>query len=209
MLGCIVDLTKAQSDFQGSWTQCDGLSPIHYQTTTLVIVELLWIGPWNLNETDFFPQDNAFWKSAKCQTFCLRLNVLTHWGWLTHICVSDQCQAIIWTNAGILSIRPFGTNMNEIFIKIQQISFKKMHLKISSGRFRPFCPSLNVLNMCESSLLGSTPMKPLQWHSMFAACGTWHDQIPNEVVIGNTRGQEWSLAKSRPHQCLQHVQMKC
>ena len=40
-----------------------------------------------------------------------------------------QHQAIIWTNAGILSIKPQGTYFNEILIDIQIFSFKKMHLK--------------------------------------------------------------------------------
>ena len=52
---------------------------------------------------------------------------LTHWGRVTHICVSnlttigscnglspEQRQAIIWTNAGILLIVPLGTNISEI-----------------------------------------------------------------------------------------------
>ena len=67
-----------------------------------------------------------------------------------------QCQAIIWTNAEILSIRPLGTNFIEILIKIQTFPFKEMHLKKSSAnKWRPFCLSLNVLikplgtNICE------------------------------------------------------------
>ena len=45
---------------------------------------------------------------------------------------------IIWTNAGILLlIRILGTNFIEIFIKIHIFSFKKMHLKMSSGKCRP------------------------------------------------------------------------
>ena len=44
-----------------------------------------------------------------------------------------QRQAIIWTNAGILLIGPLGTNFSEIVIEIHIVSFKKMHLKISSG----------------------------------------------------------------------------
>ena len=84
--------------------------------------------------------------------------LLTHWGWVTHICVgkltiigSDnglspgQCQAIIWTNAGILLIRPLGTNFSQILIGIQTFSFKKMHLKMSSAKWHPFCLGLNVL----------------------------------------------------------------
>ena len=49
-------------------------------------------------------------------------------------------QAIIWTNAEILLIEPLGTNFSEIQIKIQNFSFMKMHLQMSSGKWRPFCP---------------------------------------------------------------------
>ena len=54
-------------------------------------------------------------------------------------------QAIIWTNAGILLIEPLGTNFSEILIGIPTFSFKKMHLKMSSAKWRPFCLGLNVL----------------------------------------------------------------
>ena len=83
---------------------------------------------------------------------------LTHWGRVTHICVSKltiiasdnglspgRRQAIIWTSAGILLIEPLGTNFNEILIEMHTFSFKKMHLKMSSGKWRPFCLNLNVL----------------------------------------------------------------
>ena len=56
-----------------------------------------------------------------------------------------QRQAIIWTSAGILLIRPLGTHSSEILIGVQTFSFKKMHLKMSSAKWRPFCPGLNVL----------------------------------------------------------------
>ena len=78
-------------------------------------------------------------------------NWLTHWGRATHICVgkltiigSDnglspgRRQSIIWTIAGILIIGPLGTNFSEILIGIQTFSFKKMHLKMSSAKWRPF-----------------------------------------------------------------------
>ena len=84
---------------------------------------------------------------------------LTHWGRVTHICVSkiiiigsdnglspDRRQAIIWTNAGILLIGPWGTNFSEISIGIQTFSFKKMHVKMSSAKWRPFCLGLNMLS---------------------------------------------------------------
>ena len=41
-------------------------------------------------------------------------------------------QAITWTNADLLSVRPLGTKFNEIRIKIQNFSSMKMHLKMSS-----------------------------------------------------------------------------
>ena len=59
-------------------------------------------------------------------------------------------QAIIWTYAGILFIRLLGTNFNEILIEIWTFSFKKMHLKMSSGKWRPSCPAsmLKLKNGC-------------------------------------------------------------
>ena len=94
--------------------------------------------------------------SANDQTLFVRC--LTHWGRVTHICVSNltiigsdnglspgRRQAITWTNVGILLIGPLGTNFGEMLIKIHIFSFKKIHLKMSSGKWRPFCLGLNVL----------------------------------------------------------------
>ena len=82
----------------------------------------------------------------------------THWGWVTHICVSkltitdsdnglspSRRQAIIWTSAGILSIGPLGTNISEILIEIITFSFKEMRLKVSSAKWRPYCLGRNLL----------------------------------------------------------------
>ena len=86
-------------------------------------------------------------------------NELTHWGRVTDICIgkltiigSDNGllpawrQAIISTNARILLIGPLGTNFSEILIGIQTFSFTKMHLKMSSAKWRPFCLGPNELN---------------------------------------------------------------
>ena len=54
-------------------------------------------------------------------------------------------QAIIWTNAWILLIGPLETNFREILIITHAFSFKKMHVKMSSGKWRPFCLGLNLL----------------------------------------------------------------
>ena len=84
----------------------------------------------------------------------------THWGRVMHICISKLTiigsdngllpgwhQAIIWTNAGILLIWSLGTNFSEMSIEIYTFSFKKMHLKMSSGKWWPFCLTLNVVNI--------------------------------------------------------------
>ena len=86
--------------------------------------------------------------------------VLTHWGRVMHIFVGkltnidsdnglapQRRQAIIWTNVGILLIEPLGTNFSEFLIRIHTFSFKKIHLKMSSGKWRPFCVGLNVLTL--------------------------------------------------------------
>ena len=51
-----------------------------------------------------------------------------------------RCQAITRTNAGVLSIRPLGTRFSDIGVKIQDFSFKKMHLKMLLLKYRTFCP---------------------------------------------------------------------
>ena len=98
------------------------------------------------------------WKRIICE-MGIEPHALTHWGRVTHICVSyiitigsdnglspGRRQAIIWTNDGILLIGPLGTNFNEILIEIHTFSFKKIHVKMSSAKWRPFCLGLNVLN---------------------------------------------------------------
>ena len=79
---------------------------------------------------------------------------------MTHLCVSKLAiivsdndlspgrrQAIIWNNAGILSIGILGTNFSQIPGKIHSFSFKKMHFKMSSAKGRLFSLSLNELTL--------------------------------------------------------------
>ena len=62
-------------------------------------------------------------------------------------------QAITWPSAELLSIWPLEINFSQILTKIQTFSFKKMPVKMSSGKWRPFCPSLNVLNGVHSAAI--------------------------------------------------------
>ena len=72
-------------------------------------------------------------------------------------------QAIIWTNAGILLIGPLGTKFSENLIEIYTFPFKKMHLKMSSGKWRPFCLGLDVLKIViAASVCASIAMFVLQ-----------------------------------------------
>ena len=102
--------------------------------------------------------------------------LLTHWGRVTHICVGkltiigsdnglspERRQAIIWTNAGILFIGPLRTTFSEILIEVLTFSFKKMRLKVSSGKWRPFCLGLNVLKT-KIDLTVVSDAVTLMWH---------------------------------------------
>ena len=113
-----------------------------------IICELIRVLKLGLNE---FPQDFSY-------KLINHTSGLTHWGRVRHIFVGyltiigpdnglspGRRQAIIWTNAGILSIGPLGTNFSEILIEIYTFSFKKMHWKMLSGKWRSFCVGLNVL----------------------------------------------------------------
>ena len=97
------------------------------------------------------PSDLPCWEWEHENIFEFLIISITHWGRATHICVgkltiigSDngmspgRRQAIIWTIAGMLLIGPLGTNFSEILIGIQTFSFKKMHLKMASAKWRPF-----------------------------------------------------------------------
>ena len=53
-------------------------------------------------------------------------------------------QAIIWNNAEMLLIGTLGTNFSEILSEIHTFSFKKMHLKMSSAKWRQLCLDLNM-----------------------------------------------------------------
>ena len=59
--------------------------------------------------------------------------------------IGAKSSSEIWTSAAVLLIRHLGTNFSEVLIAFHTFSFKKMHLKMSPGKWRPFCLGLNVL----------------------------------------------------------------
>ena len=124
---------------------------------------------------------------------------LTHWGRVTRICISkltiigsdnglssDRRQAIIWTNAKLFLIGPLGTNFSEILIEILTFSFKKMRLKVSSAKRRPFCLGLNELirhgghvNISHGCLLECNPGK--DWNMFIQPPTPWFKE--NKIII--------------------------
>ena len=112
---------------------------------------------------------------------CLTLkncSVLTHWGRVWHTCVSnpiiiasnnglspDRCQAITWTNAGILLIGLYGTNVGEVLFQIHAFSSKqciwKGRLQNCDHFTRPQCDKTD-------NIIYSIP-----WRLMIWWCSEW------------------------------------
>ena len=144
---------------------------------------------------------------------------LTHWGRVMHICVGNltsigadnglspsRRQAIIWTNAGILLIGPRRANFNDILIKIQQFAIKKMHLKMLSAKWQPFCLGLNVLKenlsgsagfytkghpLIKSNLIG--PSEKLSWQP---GCPVSNINIQGNFCISQGYGSSDNLTEN-------------
>ena len=118
---------------------------------------------------------------------------LTHWGRVTHICIGNitiigsdnglspgRRQAITWTNIGILLIGPLGTNSSEMLIVIHTFSFKKIDLKMSSGKWQPFCLGLNVLTVPQAidnfwyHCRADSRLAPSQWETSLQSNAVSH-----------------------------------
>ena len=122
---------------------------------------------WDWTQRNFVRSTHFIWITCSLFNFWIYYHTpsiqwvklyWTHWGRVTHICVSDitnigsdnglsptRRQAIIWTTDGILLNEPLGTNFSEISIGIKIFSFKKMRFKMSSAKWRSICLGLNVL----------------------------------------------------------------
>ena len=134
------------------------LATSHYLNQLTVPISQYWHRSW----LGAVRQQAITWTNVDLDQWChmasLSHDGLTHWGRVTHICVSKlhtigsdnglspgRRQAIIRTNAGILLIRTLGTNFSDILGEIHSFSFSKMHLKMSSAKWRLFGLGLNEL----------------------------------------------------------------
>ena len=124
-------------------------------------------------------------------------------GRVRHMCISKltiigsdnglspgRCQAIIWTNAGILFIWPLGTIFSEMLIEIQMFLFEKMQLKMLSAKWRPFSLSLNVLTPCDELYMREvmvlySRLLSQQWWQMVSIHLTHWGTIVNDSALRN------------------------
>ena len=117
----------------------------------------------------------------------MRLLILTHWGRVTHMCVSKlttmgsdnglspgRHQDIIWTNAGILSIWTLETNLGNLK-KIHIFSVKKMHSKFSQ-EIGGHCVSAS---MCLTHWGLKSPFADVIFHCIFLN--------ENSRILSNTK----------------------
>ena len=170
---------------------------------------------WSLVFGSHFKRDHLFLKGERKTRyifyFFLKVQIFPHgdtdlslyWGRVTHMCVGklsiigsdnglspERRQAIIRTNAGILLIGPLGTNFSEILLEILIFSFKKMRLKVSSGKWRPFCLGLNVLTWSILWLLmiwqkesqSVTAHAITSFYRWLLACCIW---VPYDITINS------------------------
>ena len=129
---------------------------------------------------------------------------------MTHTCVGNlaiigsdnglmpgRCQAIIWTNDEILLIGPLGTNFSEILIEIYTFSFKKMHLKMPSAKWRLFRLGLNVLNICYSTCAGKDPFSLIKTLLIYLGC---YCHFKLNYILGTTiTGKNCGLFQYKDH----------
>ena len=115
---------------------------------------------------------------------------LTVTGSLLKYCCSDnglapgQRQAIIWSNAEILLTEPLGTNFSEILIEIYTFSFKKVHLKWSSVKWRHFVSASMVKNgTCRLTAIAEAIILVPWYHYSDAIMGMMASQITSLTIV--------------------------
>ena len=140
---------------------------------------------------------------------------------MAHICVSkltiigsdnglspDRRQAIFWTNAGLLLIGPLGTNFSEILIEILTFSFKKMRLKVSSAKRRPYCLGLNVLKnqflKSRRALWIISPDQRVRYLEPFGSFGPRNidENMPNFALASSVAGTKAGMLTTKFGACI-------
>ena len=172
-------------------------------------------GKWIVTDTAYGLVPNCretfLWTNHRSNSLAHIYQALISWlNRVTHICVSKltiigsdngllpgRRPAIIWTNAGILLIEPLRTNLSEILI--HAFSFTKMHMKMSSGKWRPFCLGLDVLTQCDlvmSGILVSEsqviPSITIIYSTVYSGADQRNIKAPRHwLLCGEFTGDQW------------------
>ena len=139
----------------------NALAPNRRQAMVRINDGVLW---WRMNASPCFNVLTLTAVNVHIWTRQMLYRILTHWGRVTHICVSKltiiildnglspgRRQSIIWTNAGILLIRPLEKknvqwNLNQnSYIFIQENAFEIVVWKMSAILSRPQCVKYGCL----------------------------------------------------------------
>ena len=137
------------------------------------------------------------WSSAdrRCSNYIWVINNLTHWGRVTHICVSKitiigsdnglspgRRQAIIWTNVGILLIGPLANKLRWNFnrnsnIFIQENAFESVVCEMTATLSWPQCVNrllkcANIRDLTQVTFLDSCDLFTHTLQGCFSATGS-------------------------------------
>ena len=110
----------------------------------------------------------------------------------------------------MLLIWPLGTNFSEILIRIQTFSFKKMHLRVLSEKWCPFCLSLNdcLIFIMGNSYTGRIPS--LCWNgslpAMWILCSIC---VPLMCIKPQLGGRDTSLGSHAFSIMTRHIWLQC
>ena len=120
------------------WDWCNTcINVTVFDSGSKFLLKILVISPQKAHEWSSvcIPENRNAYRSCAWRTKKFSLDPLSNF-----LDMTIRRQAIIKTNAGLLSIGPLGTNFSEIQIKVQNFSFIKMHLKMFSAKWQPFSP---------------------------------------------------------------------
>ena len=97
----------------------------------------------------------------------------------------------------LLSIGPLGTNFSEILLKIQNFSFMKMHLKILSAKWQPFCPGGDKLTYWGLHILANILPKTFQMQ-ILRIWLTLERSLKPYVMFRPVTNKPWSRIALKP-----------
>ena len=123
--------------------------------------------------------------------------ILTHWGRVTHICVSKLTifgsdNGFIWTNAGMLLIRIFRTNFSEIFKEnfFKENPMENFLWKMAAILSRPQCVKA-MLEQVPSKMMRSRVNLPWFYSNLKRQCKRkqrLYNRAKRQVSLNSTTG---------------------